>query len=255
MRNHPALHRLIFGPVSVVLLTFASVSFAGYTDSGLKNIVISTDLAASLIDKEDEIENSIIGFLISPGPAPSTIPEPIEQSDELPLDPENDNDDSQLATADVQTSTIDKKPETESPEPEESSEDPPVQSDDRNNDKPVASVEAEPEVTRVEVIGAITPQEENPEDTIRTDINKTIQGWAFAWSSQDVPGYLGFYADEFTPDNPQLSQSAWAAQREDRLLKPGRYLKLTARRTYQELHGTGTFGCQCQFTWRNDDTG
>ena len=221
MRNLSALHGLVPGPFSIVLIVFTSVSFAGYTNSGLENIVISTDLGATLIDKEDEIENSIIGFLVSPAPVPTTIPEPNEQSDDPPQEPESGNSDTILATTETETdtTTIDIKPEAASPEPEVSSEAPPAQPDEGNDEK-VASAEAAPEATSAAMTDAIVPQEENPEDTIRININKTIQGWAFAWSNQDVTGYLGFYADEFTPDNPKLSRSTWAAQRKDRLLKP-----------------------------------
>jgi hypothetical protein len=219
MRILSVFYGLVFGPTSVVLIAFAPVSFAGYTDSGLDNIVISTDLTARLIDKEDEIENSIVGFLISPTPAPTTIPELIEQSDDSPPEPDNDSEDTQLDASGVVTTAIDIEPETEPPEPGESSEDSPGLSDDRAPDEPVTR--EEPEATSTELVAAITNQQANPEETIRIGINKTIQGWAFAWSSQNVPGYLGFYADEFTPDNPQLSRSAWTVQREERLLKPG----------------------------------
>jgi hypothetical protein len=228
MRILSVCHGLVFGPVSVVLIAFTAVSFAGYTNSGLENIVISTDLAARLIEKEDEIENSIIGFLVSP--APATLAESIEISDDPPLEPETDNGDTQLAVSGAESTPMATKPEVVSPDLMELSEDSPELSDETSFDEQVASAAAAPEIepetvpeaTSVELIVANTSQQENSGDTIRIDINKTIQGWAFAWSSQDVPGYLAFYADEFTPDNPQLSRSTWAVQREERLLKPGK---------------------------------
>lgn len=49
----------------------------------------------------------------------------------------------------------------------------------------------------------------------------TVQAWAKAWASKDVPGYLAFYAPDFqTPDG--LSRAAWQDQRKVRIEKPGK---------------------------------
>jgi tetratricopeptide (TPR) repeat protein len=51
------------------------------------------------------------------------------------------------------------------------------------------------------------------------DVLKTVNAWARAWASNDVPGYLGFYAPDFeTPKG--MSRSAWEAQRKARIVKP-----------------------------------
>jgi hypothetical protein len=51
------------------------------------------------------------------------------------------------------------------------------------------------------------------------DVVKSLNAWAKAWSSNDVPGYLGFYSSEFqTPKG--MSRSAWEAERKARIAKP-----------------------------------
>ena len=47
----------------------------------------------------------------------------------------------------------------------------------------------------------------------------TVSNWAHAWSEQDVPAYLSFYAANF--DTPgQLSRADWEQQRHSRLSRP-----------------------------------
>jgi tetratricopeptide (TPR) repeat protein len=54
----------------------------------------------------------------------------------------------------------------------------------------------------------------NPDDVL-----KAVNGWARAWASNDVPGYLSYYASSFDPPGG-LSRSAWEAQRKARIAKP-----------------------------------
>lgn len=59
---------------------------------------------------------------------------------------------------------------------------------------------------------AAAPQ---PEDAVL----KAIDGWAKAWASNDVPGYLAHYAPNFeTPKG--MSRADWEAQRKARIAKP-----------------------------------
>ncbi len=51
-----------------------------------------------------------------------------------------------------------------------------------------------------------------------------VQTWADAWSNQDVDGYINSYVPNYSPDG--LSNSAWQAQRNQRLTKPT-YIKVT----------------------------
>jgi tetratricopeptide (TPR) repeat protein len=60
----------------------------------------------------------------------------------------------------------------------------------------------------------------NPES-----IGQVVQGWAAAWSSQDVDKYLSFYAPDFAPEGGS-SRQAWEAQRRARIAKP-RQIKVT----------------------------
>lgn len=53
----------------------------------------------------------------------------------------------------------------------------------------------------------------------RAAIEQTVRDWAQAWSRQDVPAYLAFYAANFTPPRG-LDRAAWEAQRTERLQGP-----------------------------------
>ena len=51
------------------------------------------------------------------------------------------------------------------------------------------------------------------------EIIKTVNDWAKAWSTKDVPTYLGFYANDFqTPGN--IPRVAWEKSRQERIDKP-----------------------------------
>lgn len=52
-----------------------------------------------------------------------------------------------------------------------------------------------------------------------SDVLKTVNAWAAAWSSKNVKKYLAFYAADFnTPDGE--SRADWAATRQERIGKP-----------------------------------
>lgn len=57
------------------------------------------------------------------------------------------------------------------------------------------------------------------------NIKMTLQGWASAWSAQEVDLYLSFYAPEFKPGK-NLRRGDWAKQRRLRLRKP-EWVKVT----------------------------
>jgi ketosteroid isomerase-like protein len=54
---------------------------------------------------------------------------------------------------------------------------------------------------------------------VRTAIEQTVRDWAQAWSRQDVPAYLAFYAGNFTPPRGQ-DRAAWEAERKRRVETP-----------------------------------
>jgi tetratricopeptide (TPR) repeat protein len=59
----------------------------------------------------------------------------------------------------------------------------------------------------------------------RAEVLKAVNGWAAAWSAQDVPKYLSYYAADFaTPANQ--SREEWETVRKDRLTAP-KYIKVT----------------------------
>ncbi|HYH41196.1 MAG TPA: tetratricopeptide repeat protein [Burkholderiales bacterium] len=51
------------------------------------------------------------------------------------------------------------------------------------------------------------------------DVIKSVNAWARAWASNDVPGYLSYYAPDFQPPKG-MSRSAWEAERKARIAKP-----------------------------------
>lgn len=51
------------------------------------------------------------------------------------------------------------------------------------------------------------------------DVVRSVNAWARAWASNDVPGYLSYYTADFqTPKG--MSRSAWEAERKARIAKP-----------------------------------
>ena len=51
------------------------------------------------------------------------------------------------------------------------------------------------------------------------EVVRSVNAWARAWASNDVPGYLSYYAPDFqTPRG--VSRSAWEAERRTRIQKP-----------------------------------
>lgn len=54
----------------------------------------------------------------------------------------------------------------------------------------------------------------------RDDVLKVVNGWARAWSAQDVKGYLNYYASDFQVPNGQ-SRKAWEDDRRARIAGKG----------------------------------
>ena len=52
------------------------------------------------------------------------------------------------------------------------------------------------------------------------DIARAVGLWAAAWSRKDIKAYLGMYAPDFKTPGGE-SRSAWDAEREKRINKPG----------------------------------
>ena len=51
------------------------------------------------------------------------------------------------------------------------------------------------------------------------EVLRSVNAWARAWASNDVPGYLSYYASDFqTPKG--VSRNAWEAERKARIAKP-----------------------------------
>ncbi len=56
-----------------------------------------------------------------------------------------------------------------------------------------------------------------------SEIGKTLQGWASAWSNKEVKTYLAYYASDFqTPKG--MTRKAWENERSQRIDKPGKIM-------------------------------
>lgn len=85
---------------------------------------------------------------------------------------------------------------------------------------PAAPVPPRPEPASVPAT-AITVATAAPTATVAVAdahqaVRDTVQAWAQAWSSKDVPSYLAFYTPDFRPANG-VSHGKWKAQREERI--------------------------------------
>jgi ketosteroid isomerase-like protein len=65
---------------------------------------------------------------------------------------------------------------------------------------------------------AAKPAADNAE---RDELLMRVNGWAKAWSAQDVSGYLGYYSNDFAPPKG-LARKAWADERRVRIAGKGR---------------------------------
>lgn len=91
-------------------------------------------------------------------------------------------------------------------------------------DEPVPGKSAEPASIKavpnsLEPATTAPPPQSSPATGESSEVLATVNAWAAAWSSQDVDGYLSFYADDFkTPDGE--SRAAWNALRRARISAP-----------------------------------
>lgn len=84
--------------------------------------------------------------------------------------------------------------------------------------KAVAPVAAAASVPAPAAAAAAKPAAGNAE---RDEVLSRVNGWAKAWATQDVNGYLGYYSNEFTPPKG-ASRKAWADERRARIEGKGR---------------------------------
>lgn len=73
------------------------------------------------------------------------------------------------------------------------------------------------------VEAAKTPEVKAPvaPTAAESEVSKTLQAWASAWSRKDVKSYLGYYAADFRTPNG-MARKAWEAERTQRIDKPGK---------------------------------
>jgi ketosteroid isomerase-like protein len=60
-----------------------------------------------------------------------------------------------------------------------------------------------------------------PDASERDEVLAQVNGWAKAWTAQNVESYLGYYSQQFEPPKG-LSRKAWADERRARIEGKGR---------------------------------
>ena len=90
---------------------------------------------------------------------------------------------------------------------------------------PVKPAEKTPEPVAVKAPEAkpveAKPAPEKTATNSESDVTKTLQAWAGAWSRKDVKSYLSYYASDFQTPNG-MSRKAWETERTQRIDKPGK---------------------------------
>lgn len=79
------------------------------------------------------------------------------------------------------------------------------------------------------------PAEKIPPLSQESAVYARIEGWASAWESRNLDGYLAYYADKFTPSYG-LSKAEWLKQRSDRISTP-EHIKLSLKNIQIKVDG------------------
>lgn len=82
-----------------------------------------------------------------------------------------------------------------------------------------AAVRPRPEQAAVSGSTSTPPASAPSATDAKASIEQTVLDWAQAWSRQDVPAYLAFYASNFTPPRG-LDRATWEAERNRRIQAP-----------------------------------
>jgi len=92
--------------------------------------------------------------------------------------------------------------------------------------KPASAPVAAPVIAKTEAAKPVAaptapvPAKVNSDSADQDAILAQVHGWAHAWASQNVDGYLGYYSSEFEPPKG-LSRQAWADERRARIAGKG----------------------------------
>lgn len=82
---------------------------------------------------------------------------------------------------------------------------------------PVVVAKAEPE----KPVKVEPPKPAKPDTSERDEVLAQVNGWAKAWTAQNVDSYLGYYSQQFEPPKG-LSRKTWADERRARIEGKGR---------------------------------
>ena len=84
---------------------------------------------------------------------------------------------------------------------------------------PAAKPAPAPQVAKQETPKSEPKPAQNDNDE-RDDVLRAVNGWAKAWSAQDVKSYLNYYGNDFQPPNGQ-QRKAWEEDRRSRIVGKG----------------------------------
>jgi ketosteroid isomerase-like protein len=76
-----------------------------------------------------------------------------------------------------------------------------------------------PVVASVQPNAAASAASSGGDADAKAQVAAAVEGWAKAWSNQDVKGYLGYYAPDFEVPKGE-SRSGWEKQRSERISRP-----------------------------------
>jgi ketosteroid isomerase-like protein len=85
----------------------------------------------------------------------------------------------------------------------------------------------------------------------KENIEKILNHWLDAWSSQDINTYLATYAESFVPSK-KLSREKWEKHRRDRILTP-RFIKVTLSETEIKSFGTNYVDVEFSQSYQSDN--
>lgn len=92
------------------------------------------------------------------------------------------------------------------------------------------------EIAGPPAVAASVPERPAQEAGI-AEVRRTVDLWVIAWSSQDINGYLSYYAPEFVPGDGGTAR-AWRESRRKRLSEP-KFIQVDISDLHVVMHGEG----------------
>ena len=96
---------------------------------------------------------------------------------------------------------------------------------------------AEGEKAKPAVVAAAQPSAAaaSRDSDAKAQVNAAVEGWAKAWASKDVKGYLSYYAPDFEVPKGE-TRSGWEKQRSERITRP-KSISVDAKVLHETVNG------------------